>query len=89
MGTVALQAGDVMEAVMPGDVGFSAERLERIRPAMQRYVDEGKLAEGARECGFARPRRLCLASSGLVSTAVISLKRSSRHSFTRLWGSRQ
>ncbi|UCG86889.1 MAG: beta-lactamase family protein [Gemmatimonadota bacterium] len=25
----------------PADAGFSAERLERIRPAMQRYVDEG------------------------------------------------
>jgi len=28
----------------PEDVGMSSERLERINPVMQRYVDEGKLA---------------------------------------------
>lgn len=30
--------------VAPEEVGFSAARLERIRPAMQQYVDQGKLA---------------------------------------------
>ena len=28
----------------PGDVGMSSERLARIRPAMQAYVDDGRLA---------------------------------------------
>ena len=29
---------------MPGDVGMSSERLARIRPAMQAYVDDGRVA---------------------------------------------
>jgi len=28
----------------PESVGFSSERLDRIAPAMQRYIDQGKLA---------------------------------------------
>ncbi len=31
-----------METMTPEQIGFSSERLARIRPAMQRYVDEGK-----------------------------------------------
>ena len=33
-----------MHKVTPEEVGFSSERLAMIQPAMQRYVDEGKLA---------------------------------------------
>lgn len=33
-----------MEKIKPEAVGFSAERLARIRPALQRYVDAGKIA---------------------------------------------
>jgi CubicO group peptidase (beta-lactamase class C family) len=33
-----------MEIVQPEKLGFSSERLERIRPVMQRFVDEGKFA---------------------------------------------
>ncbi len=33
-----------MNSTKPEDVGFSSHRLARIRPAMQRYVDEKKLA---------------------------------------------
>ena len=37
-------AAEPLDRVKPQAVGMSAERLARIRPAMQRYVDEGKLA---------------------------------------------
>ena len=30
----------------PEDAGFSAERLERIRPVMQGYVDDGRSVPG-------------------------------------------
>jgi CubicO group peptidase (beta-lactamase class C family) len=33
-----------MERCSPGEVGFSAERLKRIDAAMQRYIDQRKLA---------------------------------------------
>ena len=33
-----------MPKVAPGDVGLSAERLERIKPAMQRYIDRGDVS---------------------------------------------
>ena len=32
-----------METVTPEDIGFSSERLRRIRPVMQAYVDQKKL----------------------------------------------
>jgi hypothetical protein len=32
-----------VESVAPEAVGLSARRLERIYPAMQKYVDEGKI----------------------------------------------
>ncbi len=33
-----------MESIAPEEVGLSSERLGRIRPLVQRYVDEGKYA---------------------------------------------
>ena len=35
--------GDLTIEVDPADVGFSAERLGRIRPRLQQYVDDGLL----------------------------------------------
>jgi hypothetical protein len=34
-----------MKHIHPENPGFSAARLGRIHPAMQRFVDEGKLAD--------------------------------------------
>jgi CubicO group peptidase (beta-lactamase class C family) len=34
---------NIMNIVSPEQVGFSASRLERIRPAMQSFIDQGKL----------------------------------------------
>ena len=33
-----------LEIVSPKTVGFSRHRLTRIRPVMQKYIDEGKVA---------------------------------------------
>src|SRR5215813_6463138 len=33
-----------MKAAIPDEVGLSSKRLERIRPVMQRYIDEKKVA---------------------------------------------
>ncbi len=37
-------AGDTLSRAVPETVGMSSERLERILPAVKRYVDEGKLS---------------------------------------------
>ena len=39
-----LAAAQGLPIAPPEDVGFSAERLERIRPVMQGYVDDGNIA---------------------------------------------
>ncbi len=45
-----------MERVNPEQIGFSLERLDRIQPAMQRYLDDGKLA--GMQCMIARCGKL-------------------------------
>lgn len=37
------QQGNILPTVKPEQVGLSSERLNRIKPVMQRYVDENKL----------------------------------------------
>ena len=44
MALLPLASGDAQTRAQPEDVGMSSERLARIVPAMQRYVDEKKLA---------------------------------------------
>ena len=39
-----LASGQGLPMVMPEEVGVSTERLERIRPVMQSYVDDGRIA---------------------------------------------
>ena len=39
-----LAFGQGLPTTIPEDVGISAERLERIRPVMQGYVDDGRIA---------------------------------------------
>ncbi|MFT6645392.1 MAG: hypothetical protein ACJAX5_003039, partial [Patiriisocius sp.] len=42
-GSIAVTAADLKKA-RPESVGMSSERLERIRPIMQEYVDQNQLA---------------------------------------------
>ena len=39
-----LAFGQGLPIAVPEEVGFSAERLERIRPMLQGYVDDGRIA---------------------------------------------
>ena len=43
--TLAFAQG--LPMVVPEEVGVSAERLERIRPVMQGYVDDGRIQRGS------------------------------------------
>ena len=43
-GSIAFAAAQGLPMAAPEQVGVSAERLERIRPAMQGYVDNGNIA---------------------------------------------